>query len=160
MCGKKDVETVKALVEGVEMNVCPACARYGQRLSDHSQKFSKNVKKKTERKSFKSHPDDDKRVVPDFAKRIKEAREKSGMTQQQLADKLNEKESQLHKFESGRANPNLTIARKIARLFNITLVETIEEESMEEKKDAKEESASQKSMTMGDFLKEAMDKKK
>lgn len=162
MCGKKGVSTVTVMVEGVDMTVCPSCAKYGERKADHSKQFSRNVSSDRKRRRFKSNPDEDKILVPDFSARIKKARESKGLKQEQLADRINEKESLLHKFESGSMHPSFKIARKLERFFSITLIESASQEEFEPESiggDDKD-SGSAQGLTMGDVLKQAMEEKK
>ncbi|MFP4119318.1 MAG: multiprotein bridging factor aMBF1 [Candidatus Woesearchaeota archaeon] len=161
MCGKKGASTVRALVEGVEMNVCQSCAQYGERLSDHSKRFSTNVKKSRRPKTRRENPDENKRVVPDYGSRIKQAREKAGLKQEDLAKKLNEKESLLHKFESGHMTPNFAVARKFERFFHITLIESVSDADDQADDIIRTSQENQgEGLTMGDILKQALDKKK
>ncbi|MFW6378729.1 MAG: multiprotein bridging factor aMBF1 [Nanoarchaeota archaeon] len=158
MCGKKDVSTVTALVEGVEMSVCSSCARYGERKVDHSKRFSANVTRDRKRRQHKVDPDDNKRIIPEFAKVIKDARESKGLTQEQLADRINEKESLLHKFESGSMTPNFKVARKLERFFSLSLIEDVDDVSDIETPNTSD--GPSQGLTMGDIMKQAMDKKK
>ncbi|MGM5481440.1 MAG: multiprotein bridging factor aMBF1 [Nanobdellota archaeon] len=160
MCGKKGTTTVRAMVEGVEMNVCPACSKYGEKLTDHSDTYSTNVKREVRRRQYKSYPDEDKRIAPDYSGRIKQAREKLGLKQEDLAKKLNEKESLLHKFESGHMRPSFKVARKIERFLRITLIENVASGNEAENIIHDSSSSSGEGLTMGDLLKKALNKKK
>jgi putative transcriptional regulator len=50
--------------------------------------------------------------------RIKELREKCGITQEALADKVDVTRQTILFLEKGKYNPSLRLAYKIARLFN------------------------------------------
>lgn len=50
--------------------------------------------------------------------RIKEFREKFGITQEALADKVDVTRQTILFLEKGKYNPSLRLAYKIARLFN------------------------------------------
>jgi len=50
--------------------------------------------------------------------RIKELREKFGITQEALADKVDVTRQTILFLEKGKYNPSLRLAYKIARLFN------------------------------------------
>lgn len=50
--------------------------------------------------------------------RIKELREKFGITQETLADKVDVTRQTILFLEKGKYNPSLRLAYKIARLFN------------------------------------------
>jgi putative transcription factor len=66
-------------------------------------------------------------VVDDYAKRIREAREKARLTQKDFAKALNERESIIKKLESGGFMPPLSLARKLEKTLKIVLVEVQEE---------------------------------
>ena len=53
--------------------------------------------------------------------RIKELREKHGLTQEALADKVNVTRQTILFLEKGKYNPSLRLAYKIARVFNVTI---------------------------------------
>ena len=65
--------------------------------------------------------------------RIEEERKKRGMTQQQLAGELGVSRQTIISLESGRYNPSILLAHRIARLFDariedIFLFDTEEEQ--------------------------------
>lgn len=53
--------------------------------------------------------------------RIKEFRVKAGMTQNELAEKLNVKRSVISKYETGQISPSLETMDKIAKALNISV---------------------------------------
>ena len=53
--------------------------------------------------------------------RIKELREKNGLTQEVLADKVNVTRQTILFLEKGKYNPSLRLAYKIARVFGVTI---------------------------------------
>ena len=53
--------------------------------------------------------------------RIKEFREKFGITQEALADKVDVTRQTILFLEKGKYNPSLRLAYKIARLFNANI---------------------------------------
>lgn len=55
-----------------------------------------------------------------FCKRIKELRVESGITQKQLAEKLNTTNSAVCDWEKGRTQPDLQMLTKIAGLFSVS----------------------------------------
>jgi len=64
-------------------------------------------------------------MAEDFPKRIKEAREKMGWKQEELAAKINERVSIIHKLESGTMHPNDTLVRKVEKTLDIKLKEKV-----------------------------------
>ena len=137
LCGKHGQE-VRALVEGTELTVCPTCARFGKILQKPVVKAPKVVAPKKEVLEV---------VVPEYAKLVREAREKSGMTQKEFARMLNEKESVLQKIENGTFVPPISMAKKLEKLLKIKLV-TVEEEEKTTMQKTKSGT-----LTIGDIIK-------
>lgn len=53
--------------------------------------------------------------------RLKELREKKGISQKELADFLNLTQVQISKYELGKNEPDLSTTKKIANYFNVTI---------------------------------------
>jgi putative transcription factor len=119
MCGTED-SLVVALVEGVELKVCKKCISYGKVLKKPVFTGSASRFKKVEQKSEKETVI---LIKDDFAKLIKDKREKMGLRQQEFAKFLAEKESLVHQMESGTYVPPIELARKLERQLNIILIE-------------------------------------
>ena len=62
-----------------------------------------------------------------FGKRLKEARENAGLNQTQLCKALGLSQSNYYKYEQGLQAPTLAVAYRLAKLFNLTLDEMLEE---------------------------------
>ena len=60
-----------------------------------------------------------------FCQNLKSARIEAGMTQKQVATKLNVVESCYANWEQGRTEPNIAMLRKLSELFEISLEELI-----------------------------------
>ena len=86
-------------------------------------------------------------VGSDFAEKIRKKREKLGLKQEDFAKRISEKESVVHKLETGEFTPSLKLARKLEVLLGIKLIESYEEE---EKITAKGET---EEFTIGDVIK-------
>ena len=57
---------------------------------------------------------------------MKLLREKKGITQEQLAEKLNVKQSTISMWEHQKAMPTIMMVKKIAKVFGITEQEVID----------------------------------
>lgn len=57
----------------------------------------------------------------DFGLLLKHLREKKGMTQQQLADKIKKKKASVCKYESNTQDPPLDTMIEFAAIFNVSL---------------------------------------
>lgn len=55
--------------------------------------------------------------------KIKEYREKAGMKQAELAERVNARRETIVHLENGRYNPSLKLAMDIARVFGVTVEE-------------------------------------
>jgi len=61
-------------------------------------------------------------LVEDFSFRVRQAREKLGLSQEDLGRKLNEKVSVLRKIESGKMTPDHRLAEKLEHALKIRLL--------------------------------------
>lgn len=66
-----------------------------------------------------------------FARNLRAARERVGMSQQELADKLGVKRQDVGHWESGRHLPRLPVARRLAQVLGVTLESLFDEEGPE-----------------------------
>jgi putative transcriptional regulator len=66
--------------------------------------------------------------------RLEEFRKQFNLTQEELADRLEVSRQTISSLESGRYNPSILLAFRIARLFSVTIEEVfIYEEDSNEK---------------------------
>lgn len=154
MCGSVvDSELLRAEIEGSVINVCAKCSRYGKVIAKVKQApvLKKSEQKKAQEKAPAATPVDQSgeivfMIVPDYANKIKAGRERLGLKQEELAKRLNERDSLLSKIETGTVEPSMKLARKLEHFFNIKLIEEHKEEAQSKSsKDAKGE------VTLGDF---------
>ena len=143
LCGKVDERLNRALIEGVELNVCNDCSRFGKVLGS-VKKFAKEHlrKEKLQEKEEKVEL-----LVEDYHDIIKKGRELMGLSQKDFASRLNEKESVVHKIETGAFEPQLELAKRLEKILGVKLVEEIEEKHEPIKKKREE------GFTIGDFIK-------
>ena len=142
LCGK-DTELFTAVVEGTQLKVCTTCGKFGKVL--------RRAEVPTARKpaAVKREPVMVEQVVSDYAQRIRSAREKQGLTQQDFAKKVMLKESLLHKMETGSYEPPIDLAQKLEKLLHVTLVEIRQESAIV----AQEKEKRPAGLTIGDILK-------
>jgi putative transcriptional regulator len=66
--------------------------------------------------------------------RLEEIRKQHGITQEELADKLEVSRQTIGSLENGRYNPSILLAFKIARFFNLNIEEVFIYEEVENEK--------------------------
>ncbi len=128
MCGQPTSSPVRVLVEGTIMTLCPSCAarvkgkivKEGQDLQRPKPKVRKVPRDVIDRYD----------IVEDFAERIKEARERSGMTRKELAVAVKEREVTIAKIERGELKPSLDLAKRLEKVLGIKLIVTETEEEV------------------------------
>jgi putative transcription factor len=108
-------------VEGVALNVCKKCSSFGKIIKKPIIRKKKITVKKPERELIQM-------IREDYSQIIRAKREKLGLKQKEFAKFLAEKESVIHKIESGTYRPSLELARKIEKQLGINLVEQREVE--------------------------------
>jgi putative transcription factor len=120
MCGM-DVELVDAIVEGTMLQVCRRCSSYGDVITVERVQPDTKKPRKIVVEEETSH------VVDDCSQRVKSAREKKKLKQQELAQQIGERESVIHKIESGHLQPSHDLARKLERYLGVNLLVTYKE---------------------------------
>ncbi|MBC7114208.1 MAG: TIGR00270 family protein, partial [Archaeoglobi archaeon] len=72
-------------------------------------------------------------IIPNYSEVIREARERLGLSQEELARKIKEKVSLIRKIERGELTPEEKVARKLEKELGIKLMERIESPKIEKK---------------------------
>ena len=141
MCGKS-TELIKAEIEGVDLNVCNGCTRFGRVKQSPSgiRAFSHPLP----RREWPSY-----RIVRDFALKIRTAREKNGLNHQDFGKFLNERESVVAKWEQGDLRPPVELAQRLGKKLGLTLVEKDEDKAFE----LEQQKKNPQELTLGDFIK-------
>lgn len=145
MCGKTTESFAKAMIEGVQLDVCSECAKFGKVIAQ-PKRFSAKEQHKQYIKQQQAKEEKVELLVEDYAEIIKKKRESMGLTQKDFANKINEKETIVHKIETGAFSPPLPLAKKLERLLGVKLIGGFEEkhESMKKTKYG--------GFTLGDFI--------
>jgi putative transcription factor len=138
MCGKES-ELILVELEGTRLNVCENCAKYGKRIKIMPKARQIIPQKKVE-------VEDKRRVKDGIGEMIKSKRESLGLKQMELAKMLAEKESIIHKIESGTYRPSIDLARKMEKQLGLKLIEEVVEGDVEIKTE-------KGVLTIGDMLK-------
>ncbi len=166
MCGAEQASLTTTKVEGAELELCSSCTDFGTEVreepsSSAGSKYSTSSSSGTPSSSSSSSGsggssggsqrprdmfDDMEEIATDYDDRIRKARESKGLSQEELADDLNEKASLIRKLERGDTLPTDEIQRKLERALDVSLVEG-------EEVDADWESNDAGTMTLGDVVK-------
>jgi len=137
LCGNSG-NLVKAIIEGSLLNVCENCAKFGKAIVIKQVSLpTKPIKQKTTELI--------NIINPDYPKLIKESREKLGLKQEDLAKKIDEKLSVIHKLETGQLQPTILLAKKLEKTLNINLIEVYQETH-------EELNLKDKGLTIGDLI--------
>ena len=119
ICGREAWD--EALLEGARVYLCPACMKFGRPVEKPAQRA---VPSPTGiRKPLPTFKQKEFDVVDDYAALITQAREKMGLTRQQLARQLFMMENVLERIEHGHLRPDLKTAEKLEKALGIRLVE-------------------------------------
>ncbi len=145
----------KVLIEGAKITVCQSCAQLGKKIITKTKKADieklaiNKPKINKSKQSFKSSRtlEPSIEIISDYSKRIRNARTQKNLTQEQFAQKLNEKPSLIRRIESGKVEPNLKLAKKIEEVYNIKILKETDEVKVNTKKFMKKSSTA----SMGDI---------
>ena len=156
MCGKEMTSLLPVRIEGTILSVCRDCARFGDNVKAGNKQQTaepsviqarlQNRERRMKTRDVYEGVEESIELAEDFSKRIKEAREKLGWKQEELAGKMNERESIIHKLESGGMHPDEALIKKVERTLDIKLKEKVLLTKMER-------ASSGKALTLEDFIK-------
>ena len=170
MCGTETSTPKTVKIEGAELDVCDSCSEFGtevrsQESSGGSTKYSTSSSSGSGssggsssssassgsggggRRRRKDMFDEMEEIAQDYDQRIRNARESEGLSQEELANDLNEKASLIRKLERGDTLPSDAVQKKLERKLGITLSEGVDAEDAEW-----EGGSSTGSYTLGDVV--------
>jgi putative transcription factor len=151
LCGK-EASCKKVEIDKVKMMVCQNCFKFGQGIEIKSPPFKSSVKKsfpKTRKPKEKDvYKEINKELVTNWNNLIKNAREKKGLSREDLGFKIGERTVTISKIENGDLRPSDKIIEKIEKELNITLLESISSQSTN-----LQSFHQRSSLTLGDFVK-------
>ena len=155
VCGRKiHDEPITAVIEGAKLIVCVECSKHGKIIHEEEVALpQKNLKKPqapvpmVQRKPIVAKVEITQEPAVDYANKIRAAREKLGLTHEELGKKINEKASVLRNLEVGKMTPNNQLAAKLEHMLKIKLLVPISEEKVTQIP----QSANQE-LTLGDLI--------
>jgi putative transcription factor len=140
VCGREVQSVQEVTLEGAKLLACSRCAKLGQPISKSqaapgsprpmsaarvgSQDFRTSPLHREPLKPRRA----EREIVPveNFAALVRKAREERGLSHKEVARQLNERESVIAKLETGKMTPTTNLARRMERLFKLTLLEEAE----------------------------------
>ena len=168
MCGAETGSPKTVKIEGAELQVCDNCADFGTEVTQAdsgstSTKYSTSSSSSSSSSSTSSSSggsssrsggrrrdmfDEMEELASDYDQRIRSAREGEDLTQEELANELNEKVSLIRKLERGDVLPSDEVQKKLERRLNISMTESVDTGD-EEWESGGEDSG----LTLGDMVK-------
>lgn len=140
LCGQEVIDKKNAvLIDGIVFNVCRGCSKRGKpytapipisksKATSSYMTGPRTTSNKNTKAMRKIEMTDNTILNPEFAKLIREARMKKGLTHEQLGAQMNEKANLLRKLETGALKPDELFAKKLQRFLGIQLYASVQEE--------------------------------
>jgi putative transcription factor len=116
-------ELMSALIDGSILRVCNNCAKLGTPSTHRDVRIAP-----PQPRVMRSPPLDELELRRDFNLLIKQARQKMGLSQEDLGRRINEKPSVIRLLESGKLKPSDNLARKFAHFLKIEVLVPSESE--------------------------------
>lgn len=162
VCGRKIYgKSFRAIIEGAKLTVCTECSKHGTIIweepeSPTTQKPRAAMPMKTQRiEKPQRAVETAVELAEGFDVKIRQAREKLGLSHEELGKRLNEKVSVLRKIETGKMTPDNKLAAKLEHALKIKLLVPASEEKVPQTNISK---PANRELTLGDLIK--FDKKK
>jgi len=136
ICGKDVTFCRKVTIERVQLEVCSECAKFGIEAEKEPAKEAGPmpvIAQRLEVREKRSRPKDvlesatKEDLAEDYGARIRTARERAGMTQKELAMKINERVTILSKIEALQMRPDEKVIAKLQKELGIALKEKVPE---------------------------------
>ena len=138
VCGRKIHSIpIRVAIEGAKLIVCIECSKHGKIIRDEIE-FGQRTPNKPltpvpfihKKKHAQAKIDITQEIVEDYNSKIRQAREKLGLSHEELGKKINEKASVLSKLETGKMTPNNMLVTKLEHTLKIKLLVPIKEEKV------------------------------
>jgi len=135
VCGRRIIgPPYRAMIEGAKMLVCSNCAKLGSIIWEaKTEPRMKKVAKRLPapvlppRKQPPLSETENLELVDDFGAKVRHAREKMGLSHEDLGKKISEKVSVLRKIESGKMTPDNLLVEKLQHALHIKLLVPVSE---------------------------------
>lgn len=135
VCGRKIIgPPFKAMIEGAKMMVCSNCSRLGSvyweaKTEPKLKKVARRLPQPVlaPRKQPPLSVAETLELVVNFGGKVRQAREKMGLSHGDLGKKISEKVSVLRKIESGKMTPDNILVEKLQHALRIKLLVPVTE---------------------------------
>lgn len=119
------------VIEGGRMTVCGGCAQFSNQEWDPKKPKAQPRRRRSASSTRPRRRSDievaeSTELVENYGELTRKTRQRKGMTVEDFAKKLSEKESVIKNFEKEQLNPTMTLIRKVQRELGITLIEEAE----------------------------------
>jgi len=122
----------KVVIDRSELIACWRCANKTKTITDviDLTRSKRNINKKImpPKHVRPKRPLIVEEIVEDYSERIREARNRIGLTRDVLAAMIGEKVSTIRRIEEGTLQPTISLARKLEKVLKIKLIEEYEED--------------------------------
>lgn len=158
VCGRKIYgEPSRVVIEGAKLTVCNECAKHGKatweekapKIPASKPKAMQHPLKIQNKKQPETPLDTSIELIGNFDQKIRQAREKLGLSHKDLGKKINEKVSLLKKIETGKMTPNTKLATKLEHVLKIKLLVPLTEEKTPPKNISPQ---ANRELTLGDLV--------
>ena len=162
VCGQKiRTDPIRAEIEGAKLTVCVECSKHGRIITHEEVDIAAKQTgrpltsgpMKVFKKQIVARVELTQEMVEGYSSQIRKAREKLGLSHEDLGKKINEKASVLRKLETGKMAPNDMLVTKLEHVLKIKLLAPI----AEEKTAPEAPKMASRELTLGDLIQ--LDKK-
>jgi len=158
VCGRRiDGKPFNVIIEGAKLTVCDECSRLGKTYREEPRKKTTSPPSRTmpkplmmqTRRPQTPRVDTSLELVEGFELKIRQAREKLGLSHEELGKSINEKVSLLRKIETGKMTPDNKVAAMLEHALKIKLIVPAKEEKVPQNRLAK---VARQDLTLGDLI--------
>ena len=115
-------EPQSVIIEGGALKVCGSCSKLGKPITRKKHVIPNKISFTNQSNRPINIIKDDLELRQDFNKVIRKAREKMGISQEELGRKINEKLSVIKHVESAKLTPDNSLAKKLQHYLKVELL--------------------------------------
>jgi len=155
VCGRKIYgEPNRVIIEGAKLTVCSECAKHGTKSWEEptpkpTPKPKTALPQSKPQKTPEIKIDTSLELVENFDAKVRQAREKLGLSHDELGKRINEKVSVLRKIETGKMTPDNKLVTKLEYALKIKLMTPATEGKAQQAKTPK---LASRELTLGDLI--------